>query len=29
MGLDHLHADTVLFALLLFIGVGLVISDGH
>ena len=29
MGLDHLHADTVLFALLLFTGVGLVISDGH
>ena len=27
MGLDHLHADTVLFALLLFTGVGLVISD--
>ena len=27
MGVDHLHADTVLFALLLFTGVGLVISD--
>jgi drug/metabolite transporter (DMT)-like permease len=27
MGLDRLHADTVLFALLLFVGVGLVIRS--
>lgn len=27
MGLDHLHTDTVLFALLLFVGVGLVIKS--
>ena len=27
MGLDHLHIDTLLFALLLFTGVGLVVSD--
>ena len=27
MGLDHLHLDTLLFALILFTGVGLVIAD--
>ncbi|MBQ6869846.1 MAG: EamA family transporter [Alistipes sp.] len=29
MGLDHLHLDTLLFALILFTGVGLVISDNR